>query len=175
MQFRDSKPLGIPNPLAMITVNVERSLNHHQGVIKAIFAVVFTIYEKSSSNWRKGSEVYHNYQEMWSRITNALKNHATSNKGEQQSTVMTKVFEQHPNLSIFHPNESGVLHPSPPPSPSVHSKGNLFKRMSKGASKDDADSQLAPSPAPFKLTSTFSKKVKNSLNHPNSKCRGNVS
>ena len=107
---------------------------------------------------------------MWSKITNALKSHnATSNKGEQSSTVMSKVFEQHPNLSIFHPNESGVLHPSPPPSPSVHGKRNMFKRMSKGAVKDNDDAQLAPLPAPFKLTSTISKKVKNSLNHPNGK------
>ena len=55
------------------------------------------------------------------------------------------VFQQHPNLSIFHPSESGTLQPSPPPSPSVHSKRDMFKRMSRGASKDnghDADSQL---------------------------------
>ena len=111
---------------------------------------------------------------MWSKITNALKSQ-TSNKGEQSSTVMSKVFEQHPNLSIFHSNESGVLQPSPPPSPSVHSKKSMFKRLSKGALKDDADSQLPPSPPPFKLTSTISKKVKNSLNHSNSKCCDYVS
>ena len=86
------------------------------------------------------------YQEMWSKISNALKSHSTTNKGEQTLSVMSKVFEQHPNLSIFHANESGVLHSSPPPSPSVHSKGDMFKRMSKGPSKDDAhdaDSQQA--------------------------------
>lgn len=84
---------------------------------------------------------------MWSKISNALKSHTTSNKGEQSLSVMSKVFEQHPNLSIFHANESGVLHSSPPPSPSVHSKPDMFKRLSKGPSKDDghdvADSQLA--------------------------------
>jgi len=113
---------------------------------------------------------------MWSKITNALKNHGTTKDSEQSSTVMSKVFEQHPNLSVFHPNESGVLNPqpSPPPSPSVHSKRNMFKRMSKAVLKDE-DSQRAPSPVPFKLTSTISKKVRNPLNsaaHPNGKCRG---
>jgi hypothetical protein len=112
-----------------------------------------------------------NYWKMWSKFTNALKSH-TTNKDEPSSTVLSKVFEQHPNLSVFHSNESGVLHPSPPPSPSVHSKQNMFKRMSKPALKDDTDSQRAPSPAPFKLASTFSKKVRNPLNlaaHNNSK------
>ena len=115
---------------------------------------------------------------MWSKIANALKNHGT-NKDEQSSTVMSKVLEQHPNLSVFHPNESGVLNPqpSPPPSPSVHSKRNMFKRLSKPALKDDADSQRAPSPAPFKLTSTISnsKKVRNPFTSAaNSKSRSNL-
>ncbi|KAF8797581.1 hypothetical protein BYT27DRAFT_7228940 [Phlegmacium glaucopus] len=110
---------------------------------------------------------------MWSKITNALKNHGPNRDSEQSSsTVMSKVFEQHPNLSVFHSNESGVLdpQPSPPPSPSVHSKRNMFKRMSKPALKDDTDSQRAPSPAPYKLTSTIPRKVRNPLNsaaHPN--------
>jgi len=52
---------------------------------------------------------------------------------------MSKVIEQHPNLSMFHTNESGVVE-SPtaePNSPSVHSKRNMFKRLSKAALKDE--------------------------------------
>lgn len=111
---------------------------------------------------------------MWSKITNALKNHGgVTSKDEQLSTVMSKVFEQHPNLSVFHPNESGVLNPqpSPPPSPSVHSKRSMFKRMSKQAVKDDVDSQRAPSPTPFKFTST---KVRNLTAHPSGKLLSNL-
>ncbi|KDR78350.1 hypothetical protein GALMADRAFT_1315287, partial [Galerina marginata CBS 339.88] len=100
---------------------------------------------------------------MWSKFTQALKPHLHSAKDEQSSSqgdVLTKVYEQHPNLSMFHPNESGVVGPQPgePSSPSVHSKRNMFKRMSRGALKEDSDAQRAPSP--YTLPSGVPKKVK---------------
>lgn len=103
---------------------------------------------------------------MWSKISNALSMSIKSvppikdDNSQSEPTVMTKVFEQHPNLSMFHPSESGNIQQQPgtPSSPSVHSKPNMFKRMSKSALKEDMESQRAASPSPFKLTSTISKK-----------------
>ncbi|KAF8176272.1 hypothetical protein BJ912DRAFT_700513 [Pholiota molesta] len=103
---------------------------------------------------------------MWSKITSALKpNQAVKDapipaKDSSQSEVLNKVFEQHPNMSMFHTNESGIVDrsPSPPPSPSVHGKRNMFKRMSKAALKEDFEVQRVPSP--FVPPSSISKKVR---------------
>ncbi|KAF9480264.1 hypothetical protein BDN70DRAFT_620540 [Pholiota conissans] len=110
---------------------------------------------------------------MWSKITSALKPHQAvkdtpnSKEGSQShGEVLTKVFEQHPNMSMFHANEAGVVDrsPSPPPSPSVHGKRNMFKRMSKAALKEDLEVQRAPSP--FVAPSSIPKQVRaqNELN-----------
>jgi hypothetical protein len=92
---------------------------------------------------------------MWSKISNVLKP-LTSSREESDSnnggSVMNKVLEQHPNLSVFHhSNDSGPLgrHSVDGPSPSVHSKKNMFKRLSKPLlNRDDAEEMrpLPPSP-----------------------------
>ncbi|PPQ70922.1 hypothetical protein CVT25_004766 [Psilocybe cyanescens] len=100
---------------------------------------------------------------MWSKFTNALKgNNAQSAKEEQSASqggeVLTKVYEKHPNLSMFQTNESGVVESSDPPSSlSVHNKRNMFKRMSKAALKDDAEVPQTPS---FNAPPAVSKKVR---------------
>jgi hypothetical protein len=74
-------------------------------------------------------------QEMWSRFTSALK---PKEAQPSQSDIITKVHEQHPNMSMFQANETGVIEVPPdlPPSPSVHSKKSMFKRMSRNALND---------------------------------------
>ena len=101
---------------------------------------------------------------MWSKITSALKP-LTSSKEEPSashthSEVLNKVYEQHPNLSMFHANESGIVsrHSVDGPSPSVHSKKSMFKRLSKPAPKEDVD--IARSQSPFQQPPTNSKKSK---------------
>lgn len=102
---------------------------------------------------------------MWSKITNALKpQQPKEDPPSQGGEVMSKVYEQHPNMSMFHASEIGLVeqpHPSPPSSPSVHSKRNMFKRMSKGALKDVPD--LPRSSSPFGLPASISKKVRNQV------------
>ncbi len=111
---------------------------------------------------------------MWAKITGALK---PSQAGKEtplpppkdlsaQSEVMNKVFEQHPNMSVFHTNETGIVDrsPSPPPSPSVHNKKNMFKRMSRVPVKEDLDINRGGS---LFAPSTISKKA-NGLNTTNS-------
>jgi hypothetical protein len=103
---------------------------------------------------------------MWSKITNALKPQPQKEEpsSSQGSEVMSKVYEKHPNMSMFHANETGVVdqpHPSPPSSPSLHGKRNIFKRMSKGALKDPPEPPRALSP--FTLPASISKKVRNQI------------
>jgi len=102
---------------------------------------------------------------MWSKITNVLKPHQQKEEPPSQgSEVMSKVYEKHRNLSMFHASENGVVdqpHPSPPSSPSVHGKRNMFKRMSKGALKDTPEPPRASSP--FTLPASISRKVRNQI------------
>ena len=105
---------------------------------------------------------------MWSKITTALKP-LTSSKEESSSRlshseVLNKVYEQHPNLSMFHPNESGQLGRQSVDghSPSVHNKRNMFKRLSKPALKEDQDSSSLPQQPP-----TNSKRTNHSLDFQN--------
>ncbi|GLB44159.1 hypothetical protein LshimejAT787_1600890 [Lyophyllum shimeji] len=99
---------------------------------------------------------------MWSKISSVLKPrvvHEDPEPSSSQADVMSRVFEQHPNLSVFHgPSENGA-HPSPPPSPSKSAKRNMFKRLSKAPFKDDNESIRAPSPMIGQ-----SKKVKSPFN-----------
>ena len=112
---------------------------------------------------------------MWSKISNVLKP-LTSSKEEPHShnsggEVMNKVLEQHPNLSVFHhSNDSGPVgrHSVDNPSPSVHSKKNMFKRLSKPLlHKDDAEEMhlhIPPSPAVTQVHGQiYSKRTNNSL------------
>lgn len=109
---------------------------------------------------------------MWSKLSNALGRHrhesdaSASSSQSQRSEVLDKVYEQHPNLSVFHtheeePQEEGPEvpfpnNPSPPSSPSRHGRVGLFKRHSRV--RDD-DSIRAPSPL-----LGFPKKVRSTLN-----------
>lgn len=99
---------------------------------------------------------------MWSKISNVLKplTSATSkedshnNNNNNGSEVLNKVLEQHPNLSVFHhSNDSGIVGRRSidgGPSPSVHSKKNMFKRLSKPLGHKDIEDipALPPSPVP---------------------------
>ncbi|KAF8889052.1 hypothetical protein BD779DRAFT_1521715 [Infundibulicybe gibba] len=82
---------------------------------------------------------------MWSKISNALKPRQVHDTEEianaTSGEVLSKVFEQHPNMSVFHPA------PSPPPSPSRNGhktgtgsrRGGMFKRMSKVPAPEGRD------------------------------------
>ncbi len=102
---------------------------------------------------------------MWRKLTSALKHgndeqDTTSSQGE----VISKVLEQHPNLSMFHPGsqETASLRPPSPPSSPSKSSRKLFKRASR-APRDDDGIGRAPSPGPPKLGLGIPKKVKSSL------------
>jgi hypothetical protein len=111
---------------------------------------------------------------MWSKISNVLKP-LTSSKEESHinngGEVMNKVLEQHPNLSVFHhANDSGIVgrQSVDGTSPSVHSKKNMFKRLSKPLlHRDDVEEIHAP-PPPSPVVAhvhgpTYSKRPNNSL------------
>ncbi|KAJ7686798.1 hypothetical protein B0H17DRAFT_704132 [Mycena rosella] len=94
---------------------------------------------------------------MWAKLSHALKPKQAQDESDANShgDVMSSVFEQHPNLSVFHnPPESHPHSPSPPPSPSKSSRMGLFKRHTKGHD----ESQRAPSP--MKMPIGLPKKVK---------------
>ena len=105
---------------------------------------------------------------MWSKISNVLKPLTTSKEDSHTnngSEVLNKVFEQHPNLSVFHhSNDSGIVGRQSIEggrSPSVHSKKSMFKRLSKPLMyRDDAEEIPAlPLPSPiFPTGPTLSKK-----------------
>ncbi|KAG6836493.1 hypothetical protein H0H93_007522 [Arthromyces matolae] len=86
---------------------------------------------------------------MWAKLTNVLKPRAPNEDPEPSGEgVMNKVFEQHPNLSVFHNNTERTSSPSPPPSPTRSTKStkrSMFKRLSKAHLKDDTESDR-PSP-----------------------------
>ncbi|KAJ7160942.1 hypothetical protein C8R46DRAFT_1177737 [Mycena filopes] len=90
---------------------------------------------------------------MWAKLSHALKPRAHDDPEANSGTgdVMSSVFEQHPNLSVFH---HAPEHPSPPPSPSK-SRMAMFKR------KGHDESSRAPSP--MKLPIGIPKKVKSTF------------
>ncbi len=70
---------------------------------------------------------------------------------------MAGVFEQHPNLSVFHePSEVPFPSPSPPASPSKHGRRGMFKRMSRMPGPNNDSTEAFP-------RTSISKKVKPSL------------
>ncbi|KAK0189671.1 hypothetical protein F5146DRAFT_982194 [Armillaria mellea] len=97
---------------------------------------------------------------MWSKITSALKYRSNDDQDSfHQTDVMSRVLEQHPNMSVFHGEaDTSIPTSSPPVSPSKNGRRSIFRRTNKG--KDD-DSIRAPSPSPLALG--LSKKVKSSL------------
>lgn len=60
---------------------------------------------------------------------------------ERTPDVLASVYEQHPNLSVFHqdPTEMPFPTPSPPASPSRNGRRNMFKRMSKIPNNENVD------------------------------------
>lgn len=101
---------------------------------------------------------------MWSKVSSALKlrpgtpgpiaeEETTTGSGD----VLASVFEQHPNLSVFHqPSEVPFPSPSPPASPSRNGRRGMFKRMSKSvASNNDAMDTLSRHTLTKKVRSTF--------------------
>ncbi|KAJ6520593.1 hypothetical protein DFH09DRAFT_1251237 [Mycena vulgaris] len=88
---------------------------------------------------------------MWAKLSHALKPKQAQDESDTNShgDVMSSVFEQHPNLSVFH--NAPEPHPSPPPSPSKSSRMGLFKRH-----KDHDESQRAPSPMKLPIASQLS-------------------
>ncbi|KAK0433651.1 hypothetical protein EV421DRAFT_2088558 [Armillaria borealis] len=98
---------------------------------------------------------------MWSKITSALKYRSNDDQDSSfhQTDVMSRVLEQHPNMSVFHGEaDTSIPVPSPPASPSKNGRRSIFRRTNRG--KDD-DSIRAPSPSPLALG--LPKKVKSSL------------
>lgn len=103
---------------------------------------------------------------MWSKISNALKRPETPahelDTDDRQPTVLSTVFDRHPNLSNFHdPNEVPFPSPSPPASPSKNGRRGIFKRTPKAWNENDQVPQL-----PIKLSIPHLKKVKSSLHTP---------
>ncbi|KIY48507.1 hypothetical protein FISHEDRAFT_43031 [Fistulina hepatica ATCC 64428] len=96
---------------------------------------------------------------MWHKFTGALKSRqATIHDDEPgvpptpQGDVLSRVLDQHPNLSVFH-NTTDFPATEPPPSPK---RRGVFKRMAKVMS----DEQDSCAPLHFKLPGTFSKNSK---------------
>ncbi|KAL1941791.1 hypothetical protein VTO73DRAFT_6791 [Trametes versicolor] len=109
---------------------------------------------------------------MWSKISSALKRPETPvldtdrDDGLKPPSVLSTVFNQHPNLSNFHePSEVPFPTPSPPASPSKNGRRGIFKRTPKTYSENDQPPQ--GSQLSLKLSIPHLKKVKSSI-APNS-------
>lgn len=101
---------------------------------------------------------------MWSKISSALKRPETPAQDfddeKPSQTVLSTVFDRHPNLSNFHdPTEVPFPSPSPPASPSKHGRRGIFKRTPKTYDNDSVPH------LPMKLSIPHLKKVKSSLHN----------
>ncbi|KAI0363437.1 hypothetical protein BV20DRAFT_958314 [Pilatotrama ljubarskyi] len=99
---------------------------------------------------------------MWSKLSSALRpaHDADNDDGLKPPSVLSAVFNHHPNLSNFHePSDVPFPSPSPPASPSKHGRRGIFKRIPKHPADD----------GPIKLAIPHLKKVKSSI-QPNSAC-----
>ena len=73
---------------------------------------------------------------MFSKLNSILKPRpgtpvpTTDDEGSSKADVIGRVKDPHPNLSIFHEDDSDAPTATPGP-PSGHSKGGIFKRMSR--------------------------------------------
>ena len=76
---------------------------------------------------------------MFSKLNSILKPRPgtpvpiTDDEGSSKADVIGRVKDLHPNLSIFHEDDSDAPTAAPGPSlpPSGYSKGGIFKRMSR--------------------------------------------
>ena len=101
---------------------------------------------------------------MWSKLSGAFGRSRSSIEQENVEAtridVMSSVYEQHPNLSVFHTDDKHMPLPSssanPPQSISRKSK-TLFRRTS-----NDLDVENERPSSPFSLQG-FPKKVKSTL------------
>ena len=99
---------------------------------------------------------------MWAKISGSFRRPETPLQehfdiDDRPPTVLSAVFEQHPNLSNFHdPAEVPFPSPSPPASPSKHGRRGIFRR--KGLGEHDQGSLSIKIPIPAL------KKVKSSIN-----------
>lgn len=112
---------------------------------------------------------------MWSKLSNVLKpsrqfNDSDSDRSSAHSApadVLSQVYEQHPNMSVFHErtndNDLPFPTPSPPPSPSKQRR-KLTRRLS---SKFNLSGDSQPSSLKFPIG--LPKKVRSHL-HLKSNC-----
>ncbi|KAI0945184.1 hypothetical protein AcV7_001791 [Taiwanofungus camphoratus] len=108
---------------------------------------------------------------MWAKISSALKpgrpGTPTLDQDDElppHADVLSKVYEQHPNLSVFHQaSEIPFPSPSPPASPSKHGRRGMFKRPK--APRNDTGEPTTSSPVMLPLH--LPKKVKSSLHLSN--------
>ncbi|KAG6861812.1 hypothetical protein C0995_011693 [Termitomyces sp. Mi166 len=92
---------------------------------------------------------------MWAKLTSVLKPRAAqddhdpslSSPPQPADGGMSKVFEQHSDLSVSNNKLERISSPSPPPSPTRSNRRSMFKRLSRAPFKDDSDSVQAPSPS----------------------------
>lgn len=87
-------------------------------------------------------------QTMWSKISSALKARSDGEpalaQNMAQGTVMGKLLEQHPNMSVFHASHDQSLPAaSPPSSPTKHGRLGLFKRNTKTQHDNSSTLSLA--------------------------------
>ncbi|PIL28204.1 hypothetical protein GSI_09616 [Ganoderma sinense ZZ0214-1] len=104
---------------------------------------------------------------MWSKISSALRRPETPAQEPNtpiddrfsSNTVLSTVFDRHPNLSNFHEStEVPFPSPSPPASPSKNGRRGIFKRNPKTFQDGEHANTL-----PIKLSIPHLKKVKSSL------------
>ncbi|KIJ60945.1 hypothetical protein HYDPIDRAFT_97711 [Hydnomerulius pinastri MD-312] len=105
---------------------------------------------------------------MWSKISSALKprqghDNETLEHSVAHTDVLSRVYEQHPNMSVFHERDEEVPFPtpSPPPSPSKQGRKGMLKRISRISRAEDAESLRGPSP--LKLPISLPKKVRSHM------------
>ncbi|KIK95232.1 hypothetical protein PAXRUDRAFT_399553 [Paxillus rubicundulus Ve08.2h10] len=104
---------------------------------------------------------------MWSKISSALKSRQGNDNELDHSVlhtdVLSSVYEQHPNMSVFHDvtPEIPFPTPSPPPSPSKQGRKGMLKRMSRISKTQEVDSLRGQSP--LKLPINLPKKVRSHM------------
>ncbi|EMD34600.1 hypothetical protein CERSUDRAFT_97191 [Gelatoporia subvermispora B] len=110
---------------------------------------------------------------MWSKLSSALKPRSGTPVPQEQDDdaspeVLKRVYELHPNMSVFHEEEDvkeDVPFPSssPPASPSKHGRRGIFKRMPKPDRNDYPDPARSSSPIPLKLSLELPERARSPL------------
>lgn len=100
---------------------------------------------------------------MWAKFSNVLKHRPGTpalSEQDDEPDVLGSVYEQHPNLSVFHESsEVPFPSPSPPASPSLTGQKNVFKRPKPRIDTTTEPATSSPVISPLNLP----KKVKSSL------------